>query len=159
MRIKLIQLRVSLTFAIFVLCRGITKRLMSFIIKLSRHFWKNLEKMPRTKRQCMKCHSLIFVFGVLGLGRAFFVLGFWVLAFCHWRFVLRSLSSSYLYIDKHFHIGSMTFHSRRLSINWNCNTQPILANFYIILFFIELTLDPTGPQWHCSSPAHFQLNS
>ena len=25
---------------------------------------------------------LIFVFGVLGLGRAFFVLGFWVLAFC-----------------------------------------------------------------------------
>ena len=28
--------------------------------------------------------------GVLGLGRAFFVLGFQVLAFCHWRFVLRS---------------------------------------------------------------------
>ena len=33
---------------------------------------------------------LIFMFEVLGLERAFFVLIFWVLAFCHWRFVPRS---------------------------------------------------------------------
>ena len=26
----------------------------------------------------------------LGLWRAFFVLGFWAMAFCHWRFVPRS---------------------------------------------------------------------
>ena len=30
---------------------------------------------------------------VLGLGRGLFVLGFWAMAFCHWRFV----PSSYLY--------------------------------------------------------------
>ena len=33
---------------------------------------------------------LIYVFGVFGLGRAFFVLGFRAMAFCHWRFVPRS---------------------------------------------------------------------
>ena len=38
---------------------------------------------------------LIYGFGVLGLGRAFFVLGLWAMAFCHWRFVLRSLPPAY----------------------------------------------------------------
>ena len=34
--------------------------------------------------------SLIYVFGVLGLlGRASFVLRFWAMVFCHWRFVPR----------------------------------------------------------------------
>ena len=35
---------------------------------------------------------LLYVFGdwVLGLGRAFFVLVFWAMAFCHWSFVPRS---------------------------------------------------------------------
>ena len=37
---------------------------------------------------------LIFMFEVLGLGRAFFVLRFWVLAFRHWRFVPRSQPNS-----------------------------------------------------------------
>ena len=41
--------------------------------------------MPRTKPQCMKCHLLMFYFG-FGVGSLF------VLAFCHWRFVPRSIS-------------------------------------------------------------------
>ena len=45
---------------------------------------------PQTKRQCMICHW-IMCFGDLGLGRAHFVLGFRAMAFCHWRFVLRSI--------------------------------------------------------------------
>ena len=37
--------------------------------------------IPQTKRQCMKCHWLLFLgVGVLGPGRAYFELGFWVLA-------------------------------------------------------------------------------
>ena len=48
-------------------------------------------KMPRTKRQCMKWHWFLCLgVGFFGFGRAVFVLGFRVLAFCHWRFVLRS---------------------------------------------------------------------
>ena len=43
---------------------------------------------------------LIFRFGVLGLGRAFFALGFWVLAFCHWDFVARSVHPANLYTIK-----------------------------------------------------------
>ena len=39
-----------------------------------------------TYKKSMYEMPLIFKFGVLGLGRAFFVLGFWVLTFCHWRF-------------------------------------------------------------------------
>ena len=33
--------------------------------------------------------------GVLGLGGAFLLLGFWAMAFCHWRFVPRSKSVVY----------------------------------------------------------------
>ena len=42
--------------------------------------------MPRTKRQCMKC----LWFMCLGLGQAYFVLGFWAMTFCYWCFVPRS---------------------------------------------------------------------
>ena len=49
--------------------------------------------MPRTKCQCMKYHWFLCLgVGVLGLGKAFIVLGFGVFAFCHWRFVPRSSS-------------------------------------------------------------------
>ena len=39
---------------------------------------------------------LIYVFGGwrLGLGRAFFVVGCWAMAFCYWRFVPRSVRAS-----------------------------------------------------------------
>ena len=55
-------------------------------------------KMPGTKRQCMKCHWF-WCLGVmvLGFGRAFSVLPFRALAFCHWRFVPRS-QTVYLWI-------------------------------------------------------------
>ena len=44
---------------------------------------------------------LIYVFGVrgFGLGQAFFVLGFWAMAYCHWRFVPSSLKVVVFWID------------------------------------------------------------
>ena len=52
--------------------------------------------MPRTKRQCMKWHWFLCLgVGFFGFGRAVFVLGFRVLAFCHWRFVPRSQKVMY----------------------------------------------------------------
>ena len=47
--------------------------------------------MPRTKHQCMKSHWFLCLgVGFFGFGRAIFVLGFRVLAVCHWLFVPRS---------------------------------------------------------------------
>ena len=77
--------------------------------------------MPRTKRQCMKCHWLL-CFG--GFGSAFFVVWFRVLVFCNWRFVPRlkvawgnmpglfSISGSLKF--ESFTNKSMTFFSRML---------------------------------------------
>ena len=42
--------------------------------------------IPGTKRLCVKCHWFL----CLGFWGALLVLGFWNLAFCHWRLVLRS---------------------------------------------------------------------
>ena len=75
---------------------------------------------------------MIFVIVVLRFGRAIFVLGFWVLAFCHWCFVPRSLS-----------IGKMLFPqvtTRSLSHHLSCHIQVhCYSTFYQGLQVFDIT--------------------
>ena len=60
--------------------------------------------------------TFVFRFGVLGLGRAFFVLGFWVLASCHGRFVPRSILINLLTMV----FKNLTFYNMKEK---NCNME------------------------------------
>ena len=123
--------------------------------------------MPQTKRQCIKRHWFMGLgVGVLVLGLLFFVFAFSVMAFCHWRFVPRCVSTHgiwnppfnlycYIYRDKlikHFphwkygapfnRISFSLLSEQRLVLLWACS----YSNQVVALHVVTLMVWPDKPK-------------